>query len=245
MFTCPDDDIHCVYSDGELPQNFTAEYEAHVRNCPKCSAKLEKLLALKAAFKSDSDSISLSEHDLDESFERLETRLSYKKVVSPNPPLKTKSANLFKPKLSSHHNPVFPKALGGLKYFVVGAAAALVVVFAIPRKGPPPESLADFQPVMRTSISPVSNQVKVDGKVDPSVLSAILSEENDDSFIYELPVQGSSAPVFVIGGNGYVKKHRKPSLATYDILLPETSESQNRRLLLQVSLPQAGFDLED
>ena len=244
MFTCPDDDIHCVYSDGELPQNFVGEYEAHVRNCPKCSAKLEKLLALKAAFKADCDSISLSGRDLDEGFERLEARLSYKKVVSPAP-LKSKSASLLGHKVSRHHTPVSPNVLGGLKYFVAGAAAAVVVVFAIPRKGPPPESLADFQPVMRTSISPVSNQVKVDGKVDPSVLSAILSEEDDEAFIYELPAQGSSAPVFVIGANGYVKKHRKPSLATYDILLPETSENQNRRLLLQVSLPQNSFDLDD
>lgn len=245
MFTCPDDDIHSVYSDGELPQNFVAEYEAHVKNCPQCSAKLQKLLALKAAFKSDSNSISLSGRDLDESFVRLEARLSYKKVVSPQPPLKTKRAILFKPNVSKRHTPVFPKTTGALKYFVAGVAAAVVVIFAIPRKGPPPASLADFQPVMRTSISPVSNTVKVDGKVDPSVLSAILSEEDDDSFIYELPVQGSSAPIFVIGGSGYAKKHRKPSLATYDILLPETSENQNKRLLLQVSLPQGGFNLED
>ena len=244
MFTCPDDDIHSVYSDGELPQNFVAEYEAHVKNCPQCSAKLQKILILKAAFKSDSESISLSKRDLDASFDRLEARLSYKKVVSPQLQLKTKAANLVKPNVSRKYTPVFPKALGALKYFVAGAAAALVVVFAIPRKGPPPASLADFQPVMRTSISPVSNQVKIDGKVDPSVLSAILSEDDDDSFIYELSSQ-NSVPVFVIGGNGYVKKHHKPSLATYDILLPETSENQPKRLLLQVSLPQGGFDLED
>ena len=245
MFICPDDDIHCVYSDGELPQNFVAEYEAHVKICPKCSAKLEKLLALKAAFKADSSSISLSQRDLDAGFSRLEARLSYKKVVSPSPSLRTKAVHLFKPKVQQRHAPVFPKTLGALKYFVAGVAASLIVVFAIPRKDPPPEPLADFQPVMRTSISPVSNTVKVDGKVDPSVLSAILSEEDDDSFVYELPVQGSSSPVFVIGGSGYVKKHRKPSLATYDILLPETSENQSKRLLLQVSLPQGSFDLDD
>ena len=244
MFTCPDDDIHCVYSDGELPQNFVAEYEAHVKGCPHCSAKLEKLLALKAAFKADSGTITLSQRDLDAGFSRLEARLSYKKVVSPNPSLKTKASSLFKPKGKQRSAPVFPKTLGAMKYFVAGAAAALVVVFAIPRKAPPPASLADFQPVMRTSISPVSNTVKVDGNVDPSLLSAILSEEDSDSFIYEIPTQNSGS-LFVIGASGYAKKHRKPSLATYDILIPQTSENQSKRLLLQVSLPQDAFDLED
>ena len=28
MFTCPEDDIHSIYLDNELPPNFVAEYEA-------------------------------------------------------------------------------------------------------------------------------------------------------------------------------------------------------------------------
>ena len=42
MFTCPEDDIHSIYLDNELPPNFVAEYEAHVASCPKCKAKNEK-----------------------------------------------------------------------------------------------------------------------------------------------------------------------------------------------------------
>ena len=34
MFTCPEDDIHSIYADGELPKNYVAEYEAHVNSAP-------------------------------------------------------------------------------------------------------------------------------------------------------------------------------------------------------------------
>ena len=55
MFTCPEDDIHSIYADGELPKNYVAEYEAHVNSCPKCSAKLKKFLALNSVFAEDKE----------------------------------------------------------------------------------------------------------------------------------------------------------------------------------------------
>ncbi len=49
MFHCPENDIHSIYLDGELPQNFVKDYEAHLASCPKCAAKLEKLKKIRAA----------------------------------------------------------------------------------------------------------------------------------------------------------------------------------------------------
>ena len=41
MYSCPTDDIHSVYIDDELPQNYVLDYENHIKTCSKCSAKLE------------------------------------------------------------------------------------------------------------------------------------------------------------------------------------------------------------
>ena len=43
MYSCPTDDIHSVYIDNELPQNYVSDYENHLKVCPKCSAKVEQL----------------------------------------------------------------------------------------------------------------------------------------------------------------------------------------------------------
>ena len=40
MFTCPTNEIHSLYLDKELPQNYIAEYEAHIANCEKCKATM-------------------------------------------------------------------------------------------------------------------------------------------------------------------------------------------------------------
>ena len=46
MSFCPSKDIHSVYLDGELPENYKAEYELHVSHCEKCRKELEQLKAV-------------------------------------------------------------------------------------------------------------------------------------------------------------------------------------------------------
>ena len=70
MSTCPETDIHSIYLDNELPAAYVADYEAHIAECPKCRAKLEKLRMMHSVFNSDSKSMELSQRDLDNSFER-------------------------------------------------------------------------------------------------------------------------------------------------------------------------------
>ena len=41
MSTCPENDIHSLYLDNELPLSYREEYEAHIKSCPKCAKKLE------------------------------------------------------------------------------------------------------------------------------------------------------------------------------------------------------------
>lgn len=72
MYTCPTDDIHSIYLDGELPDIYLKEYEAHVKNCSECAKKLQKLQKLRSLFKSDIEMLTLDKIAMDESFKKAE-----------------------------------------------------------------------------------------------------------------------------------------------------------------------------
>lgn len=154
MSICPENDIHSVYLDGELPAEFNSEYEAHVSSCAECSARLERLRKLRSLFAEDSASISFTKAQLDESYGRLTARLSYAKT------LKSSEENSFVKNFRQ----------GGSKYFAAGIAAAAVFAFLIPlnvslgtsRSG---VAQSNFIPVARTTISSVANQVRMDETV--------------------------------------------------------------------------------
>ncbi|MDE6067486.1 MAG: zf-HC2 domain-containing protein, partial [Treponemataceae bacterium] len=82
MFTCPEKDIHSIYLDGELPEKFARDYEAHIVSCEKCRAELEKLRAMRKIFTKDSSSLNLNDDFMEKSFERLQSRMRFKKIVS-------------------------------------------------------------------------------------------------------------------------------------------------------------------
>lgn len=82
MFTCPEKDIHSIYIDGELPENFSREYEAHIGSCEKCRAELEKIRAMRSLLAKDSASLDLDKDFMEKSFERLQSRMRFKKIVS-------------------------------------------------------------------------------------------------------------------------------------------------------------------
>ncbi len=81
MSFCPSKDIHSVYLDNELPEVYKAEYEAHIAVCQKCAKELEILKSLRSELKADAKSITPDEHFMDESFNRLMTKMSYSKNV--------------------------------------------------------------------------------------------------------------------------------------------------------------------
>ena len=85
MSFCPSKDIHSVYLDGELPENYKAEYELHIEHCEKCRKELEQLKALRSLFKADADSLELDQKFMDESFQRLQIKMAYSKNVGKAP----------------------------------------------------------------------------------------------------------------------------------------------------------------
>ena len=79
MYTCPTDDIHSVYLDGELPNVYLQQYEAHTKTCAGCAKKLESLRAVRKLLRKDSDALTLDAIAMEESFKRLGTKLRYSK----------------------------------------------------------------------------------------------------------------------------------------------------------------------
>ena len=81
MSFCPSKDIHSVYLDGELPENYKAEYELHISHCEKCRKELEQLKAVHSLLQADSDALKLDQHFMDESFQRLQIKMAYSKNI--------------------------------------------------------------------------------------------------------------------------------------------------------------------
>lgn len=123
MYTCPTDDIHSIYADGELPEIFVPDYKAHIESCPACAKKLERLLRLRGVFKSDSDMLSLDNTAMEESFKRLNTKLRY-----------SKNTVRFS---GSGFSKTLTTAFGG-----IAAAAAAVFALVIPLRAAPEQNAA-------------------------------------------------------------------------------------------------------
>lgn len=79
MSFCPTKDIHSVYLDNELPNNFKVEYENHLKICPKCQKQLGFIKKTSEAFHSDALFITPDSHYVDESFNRLMIKMNYSK----------------------------------------------------------------------------------------------------------------------------------------------------------------------
>ena len=79
MSFCPSDDIHSIYIDNELPDDYKKQYEAHINNCPDCQRKLSLLKGVSALLRQDAVSVCPDKHYIDESIDRLQIKMSYRK----------------------------------------------------------------------------------------------------------------------------------------------------------------------
>ena len=159
MSGCPEKDIHSVYIDGELPQQYRAEYEAHVAGCAACKALLEQMRGLHQRCAADAESHRADSVYLAQSFDRLQTKLRY-------------SANVQKAGQAQH---VF--AFSAARWAVSAAAAA--AVFAVIFTPVYIKSAAGSQEQALTAIAsaelePLANKrVVVDGNISHTDLSSL------------------------------------------------------------------------
>ena len=110
MSTCPDLDLYSVYLDNELPEQYKESLESHLAECSECRKKFEKMKSLHEILASDSSKIVISDKALENSFEKLQARRSYKKYM----------------KIMSRRNDIF------FRRVLPAMAAALVIALVLP-----------------------------------------------------------------------------------------------------------------
>ena len=221
MSTCPSNDIHSVYLDNELPETYVALYESHIKSCPKCAAKLASLRAVSAAFRSESDGMTLDASSLGKSWERLQARLSYSKT--------TKRVYRF-----SEHN---------FRYAFSAAAAAAIFALIIPvrvLRSPSAVQTAAINPISRsTSVELAKNNVVINGNIEqPRAFVPSLSDET-----YGVNAEyGTGFDVSLVAFDGArfdASRSGERQLEDVDLFRPDFASGSS--LAIKIGIPEIGF----
>ena len=233
MFTCPNKDVHSIYLDNELPLEYVEEYEAHIKNCPKCQAQLAKLKGVNSLFTADSMKLSFSENDKNNSFNRLQARLSYKKVT--------------------HRTLELGKVSKGIvKDMFIGAAAAAVIAIILPLRQTGVKAPAqDFTPIARMSSYNLPTASVI---TDENLTNLVTFLGNEKPNTAELQAHNSVAAAVMPFGTAFVNpvsyptEDNKVSLTSYDVFSPiETSaqpEQENQKgFFIHFSSPILSFEI--
>lgn len=233
MSTSLDKDLHSVYLDGELPEDFVSRYEEELSHDEKAETELEKMRLIHNLLKEDADSKNVDKNFADASFERLMTKMSYAK-------------NVRKAEKPSFVVPITKYAAS----FAAAAAVFAVVFVPVYNRGIASAKSSDKQVAAieitnNSDIKPISEkQIVVDenlkqtdlssriavasAKAENQVQSEILSDSNDE------PTEGAAAnrieqktiqaSALVSGGNSA----RSFNLPQVDPFRPDFSDSQFR-----------------
>ena len=218
MSTCPGNDIHSVYIDNELPETYVALYEAHIKSCPKCAAKLASITAVNTALRSDEFRMSSDAASPDKSWERLQTRLRYAKT--------TKRAYRF-----SEHN---------FRYAFSAAVAAAVLALIIPvrlLRTPVAIETAAINPIARNgSVRLAKNTVVINGNIEqphafvPSEPSASYGTDSEYRTAFDVSF---GAARFDAARTG------ERQLEDVDLFRPDFANGNV--LAIKLSIPEIGF----
>ncbi len=176
MSTCPEKDIHSIYIDNELPQQYIAEYEEHVKNCPKCTAQLNKLRSIKLMLTSDSKELELDNIFLSQSLERLQSRMQFTSVVN----------------ASKKPQRVMPFVKWSSS---VAAAAAVFAVIFIPihTKAINAATQPQVNAISRASIETLpQNDVIIDGNISQAKLTSVFSDTSQKTVSGSIPVTNNA-----------------------------------------------------
>lgn len=168
MSTCPEKDLHSIYLDGEMPNHFRSEYEAHLSSCSKCQSELEALKELSTSFKEDAISINLDSVYIEQSFERLQTKMRFSKNTA-----RATKENVY-------HS--YTKWIVSF----ASAAAVFAMIFAPVQLKIKNTGVSELKAIARTSIKPIAeNKLVVDGNIDSSKIATALSTKSAEQTIEE------------------------------------------------------------
>lgn len=176
MYSCPTDDIHSIYLDNELPLAYLKEYESHIANCKACKAKLETLRKIKDTFQSDSKNIQLDEQFMNQSFERLKTKMRYSK--------------------NTVQHREFPFSEKTVRWGMAAAAAVIIaailpVTISNSTKANYSENanIASITPVTRPQNAPIANRnVVINGNLNHNLAQTVGSRNISNSALTNVDV---------------------------------------------------------
>ena len=218
MSICPGNDIHSVYLDNELPETYVGTYEAHIKSCPKCAAKLASLRAVSAVFRSDAGGMTLDKASLDKSWERLQARLSYSKT--------TKRVYRF-----PEHN---------FRYALSAAAAAAVFALIIPLR-----VLRSPSAVKTAAINPIARNGSVELKKNTVVINGNIEQPHafipsDPSASYETGAEYRTVFDASFGGTRFdAVRTGEMQLEDVDLFRPDFANGST--LAIKIGIPEIGF----
>lgn len=179
MSTSPEKDLHSVYIDGEMPENFVSRYEDEISRDENAKAELEKMRSLHNLFQEDAKSKSVDKIFADQSFERLKTKMNYSKTLK------------FAEKKPSFITPI-------AKYTASFAAAAAVFAFVFIPVYNRDISLAKTREVAAieiknsNEIAPISQkQVVIDGNFKTQNLSSKLALTSESKAVASAKIESS------------------------------------------------------
>lgn len=229
MYTCPEKDIHSIYVDNELPAAYTGDYEAHVKSCPKCAAELEKIRAVHEALRADAGAHTPDEHFMEQSFERLQTRMSYSRITG-------SSKNTF--------------AFSAFKWTIPAAAAAAVfAVLFIPLslRSAVPATETAVHAITRAALKPIAkNGVVVDGNISRTTLASLFQSKKTLQSQSSSQIASAAHEQKTITGTTTVSAAMplddmlSDSLASVDVFRPDFSNGSSS-ITIKITFP--GMDM--
>lgn len=169
MSTCPEFDLYSVYLDHEMPNNLKHDFSKHLDECAECKSRFSRLNTIHTALRSDSQTLTLSKTQTEESFKKLCIVMNYKAVAK------------------KAHPDLFIKTL---KFLSPALAAVMVFAFILPLR------LLNSPNTQHTFITPNTNAsaslINTRGIIVDNSLSAVLSNARNFQQISSLDFSNTS-----------------------------------------------------
>ena len=229
MSTCPENDIHSIYLDNELPAEYLQKYEAHLQHCAVCRATLERMRRLRSVFQEDSKSSSLDQHMLDQSFERLQSRLRYTRVIQSSAPASGR------------------RVLSFVKFSVPAAAAAALLAVILPARfstkavQPAVQDLAFTANPLQASAAESAQQTSATlaGTNTPAIANNVVVNGNLPDITSRMQSNQESQPLTAqytsLGSPSGNHSSIKAALTGVDIFRPEFTDQDT--ITIQITIP--------
>lgn len=231
--SCPKD-LHSLFIDGEMPENFVGEYEAQRDADPKSRAEFGRMKEIHDLLNSDAaaESQKISDEFMEESFRRLEGKMRFARTVE-----------FARPRRSAASLARFPLSLAA-------AAAVFALVFVpLSRRGAGEEPA--IHAIARTEIEPIAEaDVKIDGNISseklPEVFAAVKENVSvakaesavDLSSKINVPEQKTVRASSMVSTRA---RNFRSSMTSIDVFRPDFTESA-----IQVRVPEFGeIQMED